>query len=300
MQPAIFNELTNNNKQEQKAMINPANFLSSPRLWGLLCGLTLAVALLFTPAGAGTAQAATTTCDYTTSPPTCTTTFTYTGAAQSWTAPSGVTQATFVVDGAQGGTGQLAGGTQGTGGLGARAQARLTVSPGQIYQLMVGGTGSVTAGGFNGGAGGTSSRNFNGGGGGGASDVRNGACAATLSCTLTDRRIIAGGAGFEGGGGGGSSFGPTGATFQSGVRAGDGQIAVIYTPPDDTGPVAHPTLSPAANAAGWNNTNVTVNWNWTDDLSGIVNGPCEPSSTSNLGTGTQQRSRRSARTKQAT
>ena len=231
---------------------------------------------------------------------TLTCTYTYTGAAQSWTVPAGVTQVTFVVDGAQGGTGQIAGGTQGFGGLGARTQATFAVSAGQIYQLMVGGTGSVTAGGFNGGAGGTSSRNFNGGGGGGASDVRNGACAATLSCTLTDRRIIAGGAGFEGGGGGGSSFGPTGATFQSGVRAGDGQIAVIYTPPDDTGPVAHPTLSPAANAAGWNNTNVTVNWNWTDDLSGIVNGPCEPSSTSNLGTGTQQRSRRSARTKQAT
>jgi len=45
--------------------------------------------------------------------------------------------------------------------------------------------------------------------------------------------------------------------------------------------VTNPTLSPAANAAGWNNRNVTVNWNWTDDLSGIVNGPCELSSTSN-------------------
>jgi hypothetical protein len=82
-------------------MTNQRQFFQRPRLWGLLCGLTLAVTLLFTPAGAGTAQAATTTCDYTTSPPTCTTTFTYTGAAQSWTVPSGVTQATFVVDGAQ-------------------------------------------------------------------------------------------------------------------------------------------------------------------------------------------------------
>jgi hypothetical protein len=342
--------------------------------------LTLAVALLFTPVGLGTAQAATTTCDYTTSPPTCITTFTYTGAAQSWTAPSGVTQAIFVVDGAQGGTGQLAGGTQGTGGLGGRTRATLTVSPGQIYQLMVGGTGSVTAGGFNGGgAGGTSTRSFNGAGGGGASDVRSGACAAALNCALADRRIIAGGGGggaayggdggsggqlggngttlgngtagtggtatsggvgggifgggstpgaagqlglggdggfaycscggpgggggglyggggggWQGGGGGGSSFGPAGTTFQSGVRAGNGQIAITYNiQPDTTGPVANPTLSPAPNAAGWNNTNVTVNWNWTDPLngsvpgSGIVNSLCETSSTSNLGVGTQ-------------
>jgi hypothetical protein len=55
-------------------MTNQRQFFQRPRLWGLLCGLTLAVTLLFTPAGAGTAQAATTTCDYTTSPPTCTTT----------------------------------------------------------------------------------------------------------------------------------------------------------------------------------------------------------------------------------
>ena len=51
--------------------------LPRPYLWGLLCGLTLAVAQLFP--GVGTAQAATTTCDYTTSPATCTTTFTSTG-----------------------------------------------------------------------------------------------------------------------------------------------------------------------------------------------------------------------------
>jgi len=337
------------------------------RLW---LGLALAVAQMFVPASP--TQAASGDCVNNAGTLTCT--YTFTGAAQSWTVPAGVTQATFVVDGAQGGLGQLAGGTQGTGGLGARAQATFAVSAGQIYQLMVGGTGAVTAGGFNGGGtGGTSFRNFNGAGGGGASDVRNGACAATLSCTLADRRLIAGGGGggasvggsggsggqlgadgtgsgsdgtpgtggtataggtggseanggsnpgtagqlgqggtggfascgcggagggggglyggggggFEGGGGGGSSFGPSGVTFQSGVRSGNGQIAVIYTPPDNNGPVAHPTLSPVPNAAGWNNTNVTVNWNWTDDLSGVDSGSCETSSTSNVGAGTQ-------------
>jgi hypothetical protein len=30
-------------------------------------------------------------------------------------------------------------------------------------------------------------------------------------------------------------------------------------------PAASPTRSPAANNAGWNNTNVTVNWDWTDN-----------------------------------
>jgi hypothetical protein len=362
-------------------MTNQRQFFQRPRLWGLLCGLTLAVTLLFTPAGAGTAQAATTTCDYTTSPPTCTTTFTYTGAAQSWTVPSGVTQATFVVDGAQGSAGRLFGGIQGTGGLGGRVRATLTVSPGQTFQLLVGGTGSTPTSGFNGGGtgGGTSAGAFYGGGGGGASDVRSGACVASLNCTLADRRLIAGGGGggaasggdggsggqlggngttlgngtagtggtatsggvgggaanggstpgaagqlglagaggfaacgcggggggggglyggggggWQGGGGGGSSFGPAGTTFQSGVRAGNGQITITYNiQPDTTGPVANPTLSPAPNAAGWNNTNVTVNWNWTDPPngsvpgSGIVNSLCETSHTSNLGVGTQ-------------
>jgi hypothetical protein len=35
-------------------MTNQRQFFQRPRLWGLLCGLTLAVALLFTPVGLGT------------------------------------------------------------------------------------------------------------------------------------------------------------------------------------------------------------------------------------------------------
>lgn len=90
MQPAIFNELTNNNKQEQKAMTNPANFLSRPRLWGLLCGLTLAVTQFFSPAGAGIAQAATTNCTPNGATQNCTVTFAYSGAATSGNALSGM------------------------------------------------------------------------------------------------------------------------------------------------------------------------------------------------------------------
>lgn len=43
-------------------MIRQRTFFNRPRLWGLLCGLTLAVAQFFSPASLGTAQAATTAC----------------------------------------------------------------------------------------------------------------------------------------------------------------------------------------------------------------------------------------------
>ena len=36
-------------------MTNQRQFFQRPRLWGLLCGLTLAVAQFFTPAGVGVA-----------------------------------------------------------------------------------------------------------------------------------------------------------------------------------------------------------------------------------------------------
>jgi ElaB/YqjD/DUF883 family membrane-anchored ribosome-binding protein len=37
---------------------------------------------------------------------------------------------------------------------------------------------------------------------------------------------------------------------------------------DAVAPVTSPTQSPSANAAGWNNADVTVNWNWTDEAGG--------------------------------
>jgi alpha-tubulin suppressor-like RCC1 family protein len=51
---------------------------------------------------------------------------------------------------------------------------------------------------------------------------------------------------------------------------------------DTVAPTASPTQSPAANAAGWNNSNVTVNWNWTDNAggSGIDAANCTSSTTS--------------------
>jgi len=50
---------------------------------------------------------------------------------------------------------------------------------------------------------------------------------------------------------------------------------------DKTKPVAAPTQSPAANGAGWNNTDVVVTWHWTDaGGSGIDTANCTTTSTS--------------------
>ena len=92
---------------------------------------------------------------------------------------------------------------------------------------------------------------------------------------------------------GGSGLDTTRCT-QSSTNSGEGVQTLIATCQDKAGnigsasytvkvdktpPVANPTLSPAPNAAGWNTSQpVTVNWNWTDSGSGIINGPCVTSS----------------------
>jgi RHS repeat-associated protein len=122
-------------------------------------------------------------------PPSGDVTFTYTGAAQSWTVPAGVTAVSVDVFGAQGGSATY-------GGPGGRVRGTLAVTPGEVLQINVGGQG---------GAGGAGSGGFNGGGpgwvnafgGGGASDIRRG------GVTLTHRTVVAGG-----GGGAGELAGP--------------------------------------------------------------------------------------------
>jgi hypothetical protein len=51
-------------------------------------------------------------------------------------------------------------------------------------------------------------------------------------------------------------------------------------PTDSTAPTDNPVVTPDPNGAGWNNSNVTVNWNWTDSGSGIDPNNCTQSSTS--------------------
>ena len=80
----------------------------------------------------------------------------------------------------------------GAGGLGSSAQGILTVTPGDVLNILVGCQGVAGVGGFNGGGNGG---NLAAGGGGGASDVRlNGLAEA-------NRVIVAGGAGGGGTGG---------------------------------------------------------------------------------------------------
>ena len=118
--------------------------------------------------------------------------FAYTGAAQTWTVPAGVTQVTLDLRGAQGGGSYpCSGPREEDGGLGGQTQGSLSVTPGQVLNLYVGGqaadVGNVTPapGGFNGGGDG----GVYGAGGGGATDVRVGGTA------LANRVAVAGGGG---------------------------------------------------------------------------------------------------------
>jgi hypothetical protein len=132
-------------------------------------------------------------------------TFNYTGSMQTWTVPSCVTQIQFDVSGAKGGNGKLPEG--GIGGNGGRVTGTLSVTPGQVLHIYVGGMGGngvqsqASAGGFNGGGSVPSGGSQVGGGGGGASDIR------TIGNTLSDRIVVAGGGGgalcANGGAGGG-------------------------------------------------------------------------------------------------
>lgn len=65
-------------------------------------------------------------------------------------------------------------------------------------------------------------------------------------------------------------------------RYSDHDVPVSFFEMDTIAPTASPTQAPAANGAGWNNTDVTVQWNWTDNAggSGIDSGNCTTSSVS--------------------
>lgn len=120
--------------------------------------------------------------------------FAYTGSAQSFVVPVGVTEITATLHGAGGGIGfDLVALSRAKG---AKVVTSLAVTPGETLGVHVGGAGgdgtvsTPGAGGWNGGgAGGVDG----GGGGGGGSDIRQGGSA------LTDRIAVAGGAGGDGG-----------------------------------------------------------------------------------------------------
>jgi hypothetical protein len=158
-----------------------------------------------------------------------------------WAVPNGVKQVTFDLFGAEGGTASPEAGG-GPGGLGGEASATFNVQAGQVFEIVVGGGGPGCCPvdfkgfhpfGFNGGGAGDA-------GGGGATDVRAGDCAASMSCGLSARIIVAGGGGGggippldpsclfplgvggPGGDGGGSSGGPGGGQFVNDDGGGGG------------------------------------------------------------------------------
>lgn len=151
-----------------------------------LCGLSAV-----TPAGSA-AAALPPGCVLSGSTVTCT--FSETGGSQDWAVPSGVTSASFVVDGA---SGSASADSSEAGGKGGQVSAKLgSLSAGQVFTIEVGGAGSL--GGFDGGGtgggdgagggGGSSSVSLGstvelvaGGGGGGAEDVTSNSCTGPVT-----------------------------------------------------------------------------------------------------------------------
>ena len=129
-------------------------------------------------------------------------TFTCPTTTTTWTVPAGVTSITFDVRGGSGGENDGFT-TYDRGGYGARVQGTLTVVPGQVLNIYVGGAGASDLylgggglGGFNGGGNGTYYYDglfyYGAGGGGGASDIRIGGIA------MANRVVVAGGGGGAG------------------------------------------------------------------------------------------------------
>ena len=157
--------------------------------------------------------------------------FSYTGAAVSWTVPSGVSSLTIDAKGAGGGYGYSDPTYPGKGG---RLQATFSATAGESLRIRVGGRGENSTqnpgggaagkdvkgsaqGGLNGG-GNASGTHYSAGGGGGATDIRRG------GDNLSNRIAVAGGGGGQGaqrrgsagGGGNGHGGGTTGATGSNG------------------------------------------------------------------------------------
>lgn len=114
--------------------------------------------------------------------------FSYTGAVQTFTVPSCVFNITITAKGAQGGTNAA---NTVTGGPGGTAVGVLSVTPGDVLNIYVGGMNGYNGGGNAGSTSGCTTAN--GGVGGGASDVR------LNGVALTDRVIVGGGGGGAGG-----------------------------------------------------------------------------------------------------
>ncbi|KUG09048.1 hypothetical protein ASU33_19685 [Solirubrum puertoriconensis] len=129
---------------------------------------------------------------------TTTTNFAYTGSVQSYTVPAGVTTLSVVAYGAGGSTF----GSASNFSVGGSVTATVTVTPGEVLGVVVGGfpanyASGTLAGGYNGGGSATAD-----GAGGGATDLRRAAAAGATGDYLSSRNAL-----LVAGGGGGSSNG---------------------------------------------------------------------------------------------
>lgn len=132
--------------------------------------------------------------------------YNYTGSAQTYTVPAGVTSINVWIWGAGGaGADRTGGGNGGAGGSGAFVKGSLAVTPGQVLQIVVGGRGtySTTNGTHAGGYGGGGTAYQNAGSGGGYSGI------FLTSVTFANARAVAGG-GAGGGDGRERNFGGAG------------------------------------------------------------------------------------------
>jgi hypothetical protein len=149
------------------------------------------------------------------------TTFTFTGAEQTFVVPAGVTGIHVVAIGGTGQAGVVAGGA--AGGAAATVGADVAVTPGATLYVEVGGNGTA-AGAFGGGGGGGGGATKFGGGGGGATDIRT--CSKSSVCsgfgTASDPRLLVAGGGGGGGGTSSSLGGPGGAAGVSAQAGTDG------------------------------------------------------------------------------
>ena len=169
-----------------------------------------------------------------------------------------------------GGATESAGGGGGAGGI----YPAPTVCPDRLPGAA-GSDGGVGVGGSGGSGGSDPNVVAIGGGGGGGGYYGGGGGGGGWRCPSKNSE------GAGGGGGGGSSHFDSSVTGQSltdGAQSGNGSITITFL--DNTPPVASPTQTPAANANGWNNSDVTVDWNWSDDGAGVDADNCTTQSTS--------------------
>lgn len=154
--------------------------------------------------------------------------FSYTGSLQTYTVPAGITSVRIEAAGAQGGS--VTTSCTASGGLGARMQGDVAVTPGEVLTILVGQQGLSNGSDGGGGGGSFVVRTGNvplvvaGGGGGATNNITN--CGASLnganattttSGTASGNGLVAGGASGNGGGASGGSGGGGGGLLANGT-----------------------------------------------------------------------------------